>query len=184
MPRSASLAALRDAVEARRQMQQRDLAERRRLPVRRRPQRVVDLHVALAVAVAARRPRAGAGGGVRRRRAAGRRAGSASTEQITPARAVDRLAAGQPHAGGAPAPSTGDHGVDIGAGADRRRHGRGSALEGGEQSCRAALHDRRAGRFEREGDDLRHLRRNRRSPARARVCSTHGANSARTSSDS
>ena len=91
MPRSASLRGLRHAVEAGRQMQQRDRAEPSASPCRRRRQRVVDLHVALAVAILRHRlgdrlPAAS------RRRAAGRRAAFGVTEQITPRRRRDLLA--------------------------------------------------------------------------------------------
>ena len=141
------------------------LAELRRLPARRRLQRVVDLHVALAVAIVLTRARAFAASTRRLRQqplVKLRRRHRADHA----ARRRDRLAAREPHAGRL---AVGDDDLgDVGACAHLAALLADQRLEGRDGLRRAALHDRRARRFEREGDDAARSRRRRRSPAQAR----------------
>ena len=164
MPRAASLQAFDTPSSPGVRCSSATLSEAFAAPCRRLVQRVVDLEIALAVAVLLRRLDIGSWSvappssrliKLRRRD----RADDALARR-------NRFARRQPHAGGA-AVALDDRG-DIGAGADLAAALLDQRFEGGEQVLRAALDDRRAGRFQREGDDLGDLRRRRRLPGRAR----------------
>ncbi len=145
----------RHTVEPRREMDERDRAKLCRLPFRRRLQRVVDLHIAFAVAVLRERlghlswqPGVGEQPSVKLR---GRdRADDAL-------RSLDLLAAREPHAAGAFAAD--EDALDIGIEQDFTALIVDQARERSKRAARAPLGDRCAGGFEREGDDLAHLAR-------------------------
>ena len=149
MPRSASLQAFETPSRPGVRCSSATLPSAGVAPGRRAVERVVDLEIALAVAVFLRRRDVGFGRRLAEQPLVELRRRHRADDAL---RRRDRFARREAHAGGAAALD--DDRGDVGAGADLAALFPDQRLEGGEQVLRAALDDRRAGGLQREGDDL------------------------------